>query len=263
MSLEENLYYLKKMIKKLTRRIVDLSYEAQEGHIPSALSVLDIMWVLYDKVMKIYPKGPDNEDRDRFILSKGHAALALYAILEEKGFIKKITDFAKYDSNYGGHPDMNKVAGVEASTGSLGHGFPMAVGIALGLRIKGNKARVYALVGDGECNEGSIWEAAMIAAHHNLLNLTCIVDYNRSTDRALKIDNLAAKFQAFGWYVHEIDGHDHVWLERMLTTPSWKKPTCVICNTVKGKGIKRMENNPEWHHKSPNKKEYKEIIKEI
>jgi len=255
------------MIKKLTRRIIDLSYESQEGHIPSALSVLDIMWVLYDKVMKIYPKDPDNEDRDRFILSKGHAALVLYAILEEKGFIEKITDFAKYDSNYGGHPDMNKVAGVEASTGSLGHGFPMAVGIALGLRIKGNKARVYALVGDGECNEGSIWEAAMIAAHHKLDNLTCIVDYNRSTDRALKIDDLGEKFKAFGWWVNEIDGHDQKMIEHILKTPLkgelYDKPTVLICNTIKGKGIKKMENNPEWHHKSPDKKEYEEIIKEI
>jgi transketolase len=251
------------MIKKLRKRIIDLTYKAQEGHIPSALSVLDILWVLYDKVMNVFPDDPHNEDRDRFVLSKGHASLALYAILEEKGFIKKITDFARYDSNYGGHPDMNKINGVEASTGSLGHGLPMAVGVAMGLRMKDNKRRVFVLVGDGECNEGSIWEAAMLAAHHNLTNLTCIVDYNRSTDRALMIDDLGAKFKAFGWCVHHIDGHDHKQIEQMLRTPSWEKPTCVICDTIKGKGVGRMENNPEWHHKSPNKEEYEEIIKEI
>jgi transketolase len=242
-------------IKELKRQILKMSYESKEGHIPSALSILDILYVLY-KV-----KQPE----DKFILSKGHGAMALYVVLADNGIIEKseLGLFCKFDGSLGGHPDMNKVKGVEASTGSLGHGMPIAVGMAMGLKIKGCNNRVYTLVGDGECNEGSIWEAAMVASHHTLTNLTCIVDYNKSTDRALPINDISAKFQAFGWYVFEIEGHDHYALEHWLTRIHPKKPTAIICNTIKGNGIRRMENNPAWHHRYPTDIEYKEMLSEL
>ena len=244
------------MIKKLQKKILRMAYMSGEGHVPSALSIIDIIWVLYSRVM---------EKNDRFVLSKGHGALALYAVFAEIGMLKRgdIDEFALFDSKLGGHPDRNKIDGVLASTGSLGHGLPMAVGMAKAKKIKGEEGKVFCLVGDGECNEGSIWEALLIASHHNLDNLVCIVDYNTSTDRAMKLDNLAEKFQSFGFWVDDIDGHDQGAIKHMLSITLEKKPTVVICNTIKGKGIKRMENNPEWHHKSPTLKEYNEMIKEL
>jgi transketolase len=178
-----------------------MATNAGEGHVPSALSILDILWVLYDRILKINPSYPKSPTRDRFILSKGHAALGLYVILAKKGFFpsSELEDFGKYDGFLGGHPDRNKVSGVEASTGSLGHGFPMSVGIALGLRIKKIDSKVFVLIGDGEANEGSVWESALLASHHNLSNLCCIIDYNHSTDRALKVGDMVSKFKSFGW----------------------------------------------------------------
>lgn len=244
------------VINKMKRSMVTVATVAQEGHVPSALSILDILWVLYDKVM-----GKD----DKFVLSKGHGCLALYAVLAEKGIISKamFEEFCSYGGALGGHPDMNKVAGVEASTGSLGHGLPIAVGMAMAKKIKGESGHVYCLVGDGECNEGSIWESLLIASHHNLLNLTCVVDYNRSTDRALKLDSLSAKFQSFGWAVIHINGHDHEMLEHFFTVKTPLKPNVIIADTIKGNGIKRMENAPEWHHRQPTVGELNEILGEL
>jgi transketolase len=243
-------------INELKRQILKMSYESKEGHIPSAFSILDILYVLYNKIM--------SKD-DRFILSKGHGSMALYVVLADKGLLHKeeLDTFCQFNSNLGGHPDSNKIEAVIASTGSLGHGMPMAVGVAMALKIKKNIQRVYTLVGDGECNEGSIWEAAMIASHQGLTNLTCIVDYNRSTDRALPIDDISAKFQAFGWYVFEIDGHDHDVLSSWLGRTHPTKPVAIICNTIKGKGIKRLENNPAWHHRYPTDLEYEEMLTEL
>jgi transketolase len=220
----------------LKQQIVQAAYDAGEGHIPSALSIVDIVSVLYDKIL-----GPD----DRFILSKGHGSLALYVVLFTKGMISKeqLITFGKYGSILGGHPDRNKVPGVVASTGSLGHGLPIAVGIALAKKIKGEPGRVYCLVGDGECNEGSIWEAAMLAVHHKLYNLTVVVDYNHSTDRALYLGDIADKFRAFGF-----------------GGPS--SPVADIVNTAKGNGCARMAD-PAWHHRIPNATELVEILKEL
>lgn len=252
-------------LKKLAEKIITTAANTGEGHIPSALSVLDILWVLYDKVLRIYPHDPNHPDRDRFILSKGHASLGLYVVLAEKGFFDRslIGTFAKYNSILGGHPDRNKVPGVEASTGSLGHGFPMGVGIALALKIKKSHSKVFTLIGDGECNEGSVWESALLAAHHGLNNLVCIVDYNHSTDRALRLGDLSAKFEAFGWASREIDGHEHEQIYNALYNASQDKPLVVIANTVKGKRCRIMENNPAWHHKSPKKDELTEILKNL
>lgn len=252
-------------LKRLKSNIIKASYSAGEGHIPSALSILDLVWILYDKVIKVDPKKPGDITRDRFVLSKGHASLALYAVLAEKGFFEqeKLALFCKYDSILGGHPDCNKVPGVEASTGSLGHGFPMAVGMALGSTIKGLKNKIFCLVGDGECNEGTVWEAALLASHHRLSNLVCIVDYNRSTDRALDLGDLNAKFNAFGWITLRINGHDQLEIFNALTHATNGKPLAVIAETLKGNGVACMENNPAWHHRSPTEMELGHLLEEL
>jgi transketolase len=250
---------------KLKKIIVESANKAGEGHIASAFSILDILWVLYDKILKINPADPDNENRDRFILSKGHASLGLYAILANKGFFpfSEFDNFGKYESILGGHPDRNKIPGVEASTGSLGHGFPMAVGMALGLKINKSDNRVYCLVGDGEANEGTIWESAMLAAHHKLSNLCLIIDHNHSTDRALVVCDLTEKFKSFGWESCTIDGHDQEKIYNTLKNLSQSKPTAIIAETIKGQGVKMMEKNPAWHHKFPSDDELNEIMNEL
>lgn len=256
--MEQNLVDLKK-------RIIVAAHASKEGHIPSAFSILDILWVLYHRVMNTDIKNPKNEERDRFVLSKGHASLGLYAVLASKGFIEysELEKFGKFQSRLGGHPDRNKVPGVEASTGSLGHGFPIALGIALGIKIKKGSQHVYTLIGDGEANEGTVWETALLATHHNLDNLTCIVDYNHSTDRALQMGDIHAKFNSFGWHCLEIDGHDHIQILESLKLRVKGKPVAIIANTIKGKGCASMENNPAWHHKSPSKEDMDKLLEEI
>lgn len=256
---------MKEKIKNLKKIITSVSADAKEGHVPSGMSIMDILWVLYDKVLKIDPSDPENPNRDIFILSKGHGSLGLYAVLAEKGFFSfdYFKNFCKYESNLGGHPDYKKIPGVEASTGSLGHGFPMAVGVALGMKINKKSNKVYCLIGDGECNEGTIWESALIAPHHKLNNLTCVIDHNHSTDRALVVDDLIEKFKSFGWEAFSIDGHDHEKIFEALNKKTINKPKMIIAETVKGRGSKTMENNPEWHHKSPTDEELKMLLEEI
>lgn len=252
-------------INELKTSIVQASFSSGEGHIPSAFSILDILIVLYDRVLKFNPKNPADPNRDRFVLSKGHGSLGLYAVLSDKGFFPKklLKSFGKFGSILGGHPDSLKVPGVEVSTGSLGHGFPTAVGMALGLKITKNKARVYTIIGDGESNEGSVWESALLASHHALDNLVCIIDHNHSTDRALSIDNVASKFKAFGWATVTVNGHNQKEIYTAIKTLHHGKPLAIIAETIKGYGSKIMENNPAWHHKSPTKEEYDGIIKEL
>ncbi len=255
---------MKSPLKKLKQIIVRASAKSGEGHIPSAFSVLDILWVLYDKILQIDPKNPRADDRDSFILSKGHASLALYAVLAEKWFfpLSELENFGKFGSILGGHPDRNKVPGVEASTGSLGHGFPIGAGVALGLKIKKLSNKVFVLVGDGECNEGTVWESALLASHHKLSNLSCIVDYNHSTDRALGMGNISKKFESFGWDACVINGHDHKEIYNALIKKT-DKPKVIIANTIKGYGSKTMENNPAWHHKSPSPEEFDVLMEEL
>jgi transketolase len=252
-------------LKELKKNIVLAVHKAGEGHIPSAFSVLDIIWVLYDSILKIDPKKPKSKNRDYFILSKGHASLALYAVLAKKGFFpeSELKKYCEFTSKLGGHPDRNKIPGVEVSTGSLGHGLPMAVGIAIGLKIKKMPNMVYALIGDGECNEGSIWESLLLAKEHKLTNLYCIVDDNRSSDRALNLGDIERKFKSFGWDSKTIDGHSHREIKKVMKTRKLTAPTVIIARTIKGKGISIMENNPEWHHKTPNHEEIAKIIAEI
>lgn len=249
------------MNNNLISRIAELSYKAKEGHIPSALSILDIIWVIYDKIININLIKHHSQNRDFFILSKGHGCLAHYVVLEKKGIVSKkdLDTFCKYRSHFGGHPDSRKIKGVECSTGSLGHGFPFAAGIAYGNKLLNIKSKIIALVGDGECNEGSIWETCMIANHHKLNNLICIVDKNKSSDRALNIDNLKSKFKSFGWDAVDINGHSHKEIFKAIKIKS-NKPLAIIAHTIKGKGISFMENNPEWHHKILSKDLLDQII---
>lgn len=249
----------------LRRTILQTAFRAREGHIASALSIVDIVWVLYGRILKCNARQPGWEGRDRFFLSKGHGCLALYAVLVEKGYFGQdvLNSFASFHSPLGGHPDRTKCPGVEASTGSLGHGLPMAVGAALALRIKQSSSRVYCLVGDGECNEGSIWEACLLASHHRLSSLCCIVDFNHSTDRALDLGNLEAKFQSMGFETETVDGHDHEQLTQALASGAWSMPRAVIARTVKGKGCPEMENDPAWHHRIPSPEEFEGLMREI
>ncbi|MEY4401480.1 MAG: hypothetical protein RL072_1345 [Actinomycetota bacterium] len=221
--------------------------------------MVEILRVLYDSILRYRAVDPGWQDRDRFILSKGHGCLALYAILADKGFFprEELLGFCRSDSRLGGHPERGKVPGVEASTGALGHGLPIGVGIALGLKIKRSDSRVMVLTGDGEINEGSNWEAAMSAAKHQLSNLTVMIDYNKiqsygPTKEVLDLEPLADKWRAFGFAVSEVDGHDIAALERLLMSLPLvdDRPTAIICHTVKGKGFPFAEGNPEWHHKS-------------
>lgn len=249
----------------LRKKIILSAYSAKEGHIPSSLSILDILYVVYKNFISLEEVKENKVNRNRFILSKGHASLGLYAILIEFGFLKEsvLDDWASFDSILGGHPDSNKIVGVEASTGSLGHGFPIAVGMSLAYKIKNINNRIITLIGDGECNEGSIWESALLASHHKLNNLTCIVDYNHSTDRALNIDDIKNKFESFGWKSINIDGHNQQEIFDALNSNDFEKPLAIIASTIKGNGCKPMENNPEWHHKYPsNDVELTELLKQ-
>jgi len=256
-------------IKQFKKKIINSSFLAKEGHLGSAFSVLDILWVLYNEIMRLEidkkDSSCDDKDFDRFVLSKGHASLALYAVLAEKGYFswEELLNFCQFNSSLGGHPDCNKVSGVEASTGSLGHGFPMAVGLALGAKINKNKGRVFCLVGDGECNEGTIWESALLSAHHKLSNLCLIVDFNHSTDRALRLGDLANKFRSFDWAVTSIDGHNHQEIYTALKENDSNRPRAIIAETIKGHGIKTMENEPAWHHRSPTESEMISMVKEL
>ena len=242
----------------LRLKIVELVYKSKEGHIPSAFSIVDIIYYIYRKRIK--------KNNSKFILSKGHGALALYVVLNYFKILKtKILNlYYKNNSLIGGHPEIS-LDGVEASTGSLGHGFSTATGIAIALKIKKNfKKKIYVLVGDGECNEGPIWESAHIAANYDLDNLICIVDNNKSSKNLLPLDNLYKKWIAFGWYVLKANGHSVKSMDnafKKIDKKKNKKPSVIIANTVKGKGVYFMENNGKWHHKVPNKIELDQINK--
>ena len=254
---------------EIRKSILQSCSASGEGHIPSCFSVVEILAELYGNTMKYRNDDPQWEDRDYFILSKGHASLALYVVLAEVGFISEaeLLDFAKYESRLGGHPDRNKVPGVEASTGSLGHGFPFAAGIALGLKIKHKSNLVFVLIGDGEANEGTIWETAMVAAHRRLDNLVGILDDNQSTGRCLPLTDVAKKWDAFGWKVHEVDGHNNVEIRTAFQSIARDKPASpvmIVAHTIKGKGSHLLENNSfAWHHKSPSPAELDIIMREL
>jgi transketolase len=245
--------------KHLRRTIIEALEGGRRGHLGSSMSLVEVLRVLYDSFLQYRPNEPVWVDRDRCILSKGHGCLALYAILADKGFFPKeeLKTFCMPTSRMGGHPERGKLPGVEASTGALGHGLSIGVGMALAAKIRKQKHRVTVITGDGEINEGSVWEAAMSASKHKLSNLTIFVDYNKlqsygPTREVLDLEPLAEKWRSFGFEVEEVDGHDVKALERLVKRLPLdpQKPTAVICHTVKGKGFHFAEGKAEWHHKS-------------
>ena len=244
-----------KMLRKSVLKCIEAG---GRGHIGAAMSLIEILRVLYDNFLIFDPKNINLKTRDRFILSKGHGCLALYALLSDKNFFSKdeLSKTCEPDSILGGHPEI-KVPGIEASTGALGHGLPIGVGMALAAKLKKEKHRVVVVIGDGETNEGSIWESAMSASKHNLSNLTIILDYNKIQSYGfvkdvLDLEPLNQKWESFGFNVIEINGHDIKQIKKALSCSVKKKnkPKIIICHTVKGKGIPVAENNPTWHHKN-------------
>jgi transketolase len=258
--------------REIRRRIVHVLARGGRGHVGTSLSIVEILRVLFDRVLRYDPKYPAWPERDRFILSKGHGCITLYVMLQEKGFFaeEELWKFCKFDGILGGHPDP-KCPGVEVSTGSLGHGLPIAVGMAVAAKRKNAKHRVFAVLGDGECNEGSVWEAALSASKHNLDNLVVLIDYNKhqsygSTREVLDLEPFADKWTSFGFATREVDGHSVTALEKALEgTPHRPgRPTAIVCHTVKGKGIPYAENNLNWHHKNSFKEgEVDQMLKAI
>lgn len=245
--------------KYLRKLVVRALAGGERGHVGSSMSLIEIMRVLYDDVLRYRANDPKWDGRDRMILSKGHGCIALYIMLADKGFIplETLDTFCRRDSILGGHPEAGKVPGVEASTGALGHGLSIGVGMALAARIQKRDSKVVVVMGDGEINEGSVWEAAMCAGKHRLSNLTAVIDYNKiqsagPTREIQDLEPLADKWRAFNFNPVEVDGHDVEALRKVFTAlpASSDKPTAVICHTVKGKGISFAENDANWHHKS-------------
>jgi len=248
--------------------ILDMVFNSNASHVGSAFSVVDILAVLYSGGANIHLNNYNNPNRDIVILSKGHAAAALYAVLAIRGFIPRnwLKTYSLDGGALGGHVTSSGVPGVELSTGSLGHGFPYGVGIALSRRNKNESGHIFVVISDGECDEGTTWESAMIANHNSLSNLTVIVDRNRiqslaGTEETLALEPFANKWESFGWDVVEVDGHNH--LEILNSIQPGSKPKCVIANTIKGKGVDFMENSVLWHYKSPTSQELKYARKSL
>lgn len=271
--------YSEKLIKQLEdkvveikRKILDMIYNAQSGHLGGSFSAADIAVCLYYHHMNIDPANPGWDDRDRFILSKGHAAPLLYAILADKGYFpeEKLKDFRQIDSILPGHPDINKTPGIDMTCGSLGQGLSVGIGLALGARQNNQNYRTYVLMGDGELNEGQVWEAAMFANKEKISNLVAIVDYNKvqldgSCNKIMPMSPLKDKWKAFGWRVIEINGHN---VSEILKALDWAEqitdsPVVIIADTIKGKGVSFMENNHKWHGNPPSNEEYKKALMEL
>ena len=263
---------LKEQAKEMRKLIIRTSERAKQGHVAPAFSSVDFTTALYFHIMNLDPKNPKADDRDRFLLSAGHKCLVQYTSLAMKGVIPKdlLNTFDQLDSKLGGHPIYAKIPGVEASTGSLGHGLPVGVGMAIAGKLDNKDYRVFVIIGDGECAEGSIWEGAMAASKYKLDNLIAIIDYNKlsvmgRTSEVMPLEPLGDKWRSFGWSCREIDGHN---MEQVVDTleavPFEKgKPSMIIANTVKGKGVSFIENSTAWHMRAPNKEEADAAIEEI
>ena len=266
---KENLVSLSKNVRK---NIIEMIYESKSGHPGGSLSCADILTYLYYEEMNVEVNNPKWDKRDRFVLSKGHAAPALYSVLAEKGFFSKeeLKTLRKTGGLLQGHPDSKHIPGVDVSTGSLGQGISNAVGMALGLKAQSNNARVYVVLGDGELQEGIVWEAAMAAAHYKLDNLVAIVDFNGlqidgKNEEVMSINPLDEKFKGFGFNVIKCSGHDYDELDKAFKNAEETKgkPTIIIAKTIKGKGVSFMENQAGWHGQAPNKEQTEQAITEI
>jgi transketolase len=249
-------------------------YAGKSSHVGSSLSMIDILSVIYGSVANISPANLDDPDRDIVIVSKGHAAAGTYSVMANVGIIPMdwLDGYSADGSRLGGHVTSHSVPGVELSTGSLGHGLPFGAGIAIGAKRKGSDRKVFVLMSDGECDEGTTWESALIGSHHGLDNLTVAIDRNRlqslmDTEDTLALEPFADKWRAFGWEVHDIDGHDHEALTRALTRggpdDTSGRPRVVICNTTKGKGVSFMEKKVLWHYRSPNEEQLAAALEEL
>ncbi len=268
----EKVLMINQKAKKLRKTILEMIHAAKSGHPGGSLSLADIFATLYYHEMNIDPNNPEMPDRDRLVLSKGHACPVMYSVLAMKGFFpwETIYTLRKKGSILQGHPDMRKVPGVDMTTGSLGQGLSLSVGMAFGQKARGYGAYTYAILGDGELNEGQIWEAAMLARKYNLSNLIAIVDCNGlqldgTCDDIMPMDSIADKWLAFGWRVLEMDGHN---VEDILKTleeakKDEGKPVCIIANTVKGKGVSFMEDKLEWHGNAPNDEQFAKALEEL
>ncbi|MBA2942392.1 transketolase [Paenibacillus sp. CGMCC 1.16610] len=253
----------------IRKSILNMMHYSKSSHIGSCLSIVEILYVLYFKVLRVDPDSPIDPARDKFILSKGHGSAALYATLAERGFFSKkyLDEFYVNGGRLPGHLDMSAVPGIEVSSGSLGHGLSIGAGMAIANKLAKSEARVFVLVGDGECNEGSIWEAAMFSSHHLLDNLTVIIDYNKlqgfgETNEVVNQKSIINRWQAFGWETYEINGHES---KEIYTALNKKQlaPKAIIAHTIKGKGISFMENKLEWHYKSPNEEQLNRALIEL
>jgi transketolase len=258
------------MANSVRRDDLHMVYRAGLGHLGGDFSVADILVTLYAAVLNVDPMHPLLAGRDRLVLSKGHTAGALYATLARCGFFARgeLDTFAAPQSALNGHPNRTKVPGVETNTGPLGHGFPVAVGIALSARLQASLRRTFVVLGDGELQEGSNWEAAMTASHYGLSSLLAVVDRNQlqqgaRTEETKQLEPLAAKWASFGWEVREVDGHDHGQLLDTFRRPGTTRPVCVIAHTVKGKGVSFMEDRVEWHHKVPSAEQVESALQEL
>lgn len=263
---------LEKIANDIRKDIIEEVYLAQSGHPGGSLSCADILTVLYFNQMNINPQKPDAEGRDRFVLSKGHCSPALYATLARKGYFDKelLKTFRKIGSNLQGHPDMNKVPGVDMTTGSLGQGLSSAVGMALASKMDSAGCRIYCLLGDGEIEEGQVWEAAMSASKNKLDNLCAILDYNHlqidgKVEDVAGLVDVQAKFESFGFKVINVDGHNIEQLIQAFSIARHQKgmPSIIIANTIKGKGVSFMENEVSWHGRAPSKEQYEQAMNEL
>lgn len=252
---------------------VNMTHSGKSSHIGGILSIADILAVLYNDILNVYPHSPKHPERDRFILSKGHAGAGVYAVLAEKGFFstEMLKEHYKNGSLLSGHVSHKGIPGVELSTGSLGHGLSIGCGMAYSLKLDNKSQKTVVLLSDGECDEGSTWEAIMFASHHQLENLIAIVDYNKiqsldTVENTLNLEPFDKKWEAFGWNVFSIDGHNHHELKLTLKETFYNKknkPSVIIANTIKGKGVSFMENSVLWHYRSPQGEEYLNAIKEL
>ncbi len=256
--------------RELRIEIVRMLHRAGSGHPGGSLSIVEMLIALYYENMKVDPLHPDDPDRDRFVLSKGHACPAQYAVLADLGFFPKadLASLRRFDSHLQGHPDCRKTPGIDVNTGSLGQGASISVGLALAAKLKKATYHVYTIIGDGECQEGLIWEAAMAAAHYHLDNLTFMVDNNGlqidgTNKDVMDLGDLSEKFRAFGFTVHDVDGHDIDAINAALRAPAEGKPKFLNCHTIKGKGVSYMENAYQWHGKAPNDELYRTAMLDL
>ena len=260
---------MREISKKIRKHVLKMMYESKSSHIGGCFSVVEILVTLYYNILKIDPNNPNDPKRDRLFLSKAHSSPTLYSILAERGFfpLNFLETYYKNGGKLPGHLDKESVPGIEHSMGSLGHGLSVGVGVSFANIKSGNPGRVFVILGDGECNEGSVWEAVMFASHHKLSNLTAVIDYNKiqsfgSTNEVINQEPILQRWKSFGWDAIEIDGHNH---DELFNAFQMKQngPKAIIAHTIKGKGVSFMENSLDWHYKSPTKEQYEQALEEL